>query len=208
MSRRDLGAILAGGRSLRYGSPKALAHVGGEPIIERVTRALRAAGTDVVAITNDSAIAAIAQVRARADAVAGLGALGGIHTALLWARDEDRPGALAVACDMPFLSVPLLEAILDLAHGGTYDLVAPEGGGPRIIEPLCAWYGVTCLDAIESAIARADHRMIGFHADVRAGRIPLADVVQFGPPEQLFLNINSPADRELAERMAGEATPG
>jgi molybdopterin-guanine dinucleotide biosynthesis protein A len=86
--------------------------------------------------------------------------------------------------------------------------VAPEGGGPRIIEPLCAWYGVTCLDAIESAIARADHRMIGFHADVRAGRIPLADVVQFGPPEQLFLNINSPADRELAERMAGEATPG
>ena len=208
MSPRNLGAILAGGRSLRYGSPKALARVGGEPIIERVTRALRAAGTDVVAITSDDAIATSAQARARADAVAGLGALGGIHTALLWAREEGRPGALAVACDMPFLSVPLLEAILALAHGGTYDLVAPEGGGPRIIEPLCAWYGVTCLDAIESAIARADHRMIGFHTDVRAGRIPLEDVLRLGLPERLFLNVNSPADRERAERMAGEVAPG
>lgn len=207
MSRRNLGAVMAGGRSERYGSAKALAAVGGEPIIARVSRALGAAGTDVVVLTGDAEVAAAAGAPARPDAVPGLGALGGIHAGLLWAREEDRPGILAVGCDMPFLSVPLLERIIDLSQGAPLDVVAPEGGGPRDIEPLCAWYGVACLEAIERAIGRGDHRMIGFHANVRVARIPIADVERFGPLDRIFLNVNTPDDRERAEALAREVLP-
>lgn len=206
--KADLGAIIAGGRSLRYGSPKALATVAGEPIVAKVARALRAAGTDVVAITAEAAIARAAAARSRGDHIAGLGALGGIHAALLWAREEGRAGALAVGCDMPFLSVPLLLHILESARAASVcDLVAPEGGGPRVIEPLCAWYGVACLPAIERAIARDDLRLVGFHDDVRVLRVPLDDVRRYGAPERLFLNINSPEDRAQAEAMAGGGSP-
>jgi molybdopterin-guanine dinucleotide biosynthesis protein A len=201
----DFGAIIAGGRSIRYGSPKALAEVDGEPIVLKVVRALRAAGAEPVGITADEEIARIAHLPARPDAIPDLGALGGIYTALRWALEEGRPGALAVACDMPFLSAPLLRRILEVAHGeAVFDLVAPEGGGPRSIEPLCAWYGVACLPPIEAAIARGDRRMIGFHDDVRIARIPIAEVAAFGPTARLFLNVNTPADRERAERIAKE----
>ncbi|MGD8278503.1 MAG: molybdenum cofactor guanylyltransferase [Gemmatimonadota bacterium] len=207
--RADLGAIIAGGRSARYGSPKALAEVGGEPIVLRVVRALVAAGTEPVGITSDPEIVRVAGVRSRTDEIPDLGALGGIHTALRWAAGEDRPGALAVACDMPFLSVPLLGRILEVAHGeAPPDVVAPEGGGPRIIEPLCAWYAVACLPAIDAAIARGDRRMISFHEDVRVARIPLAEVSEYGPADRLFLNVNTPEDRDRADRIATEVASG
>lgn len=209
MNVPDFGAIIAGGRSERYGGPKALAEVGGDPIVLRVVRALTAAGAEPVGITADEEVARVAKVRARADEIPDLGALGGIHTALRWAVEERRAGALAVACDMPFLSVPLLRRILEIAHGAErWDVVGPEGGGPRLVEPLCAWYGVACLPAIEAAIARGDHRMIGFHDEVRVGRIPFADVTSFGPAERLFLNVNTPADRDRAERIAEEVASG
>jgi molybdopterin-guanine dinucleotide biosynthesis protein A len=35
-----------------------------------------------------------------------------------------------------------------------------------------------------------------------ADRVPLAEVERFGDPEILFLNVNTPADHELAERIA------
>lgn len=209
MNDADFGAIIAGGRSTRYGSSKALAEVGGAPIVLRVVRALTAAGTEPVGITANEDVARIANLRARPDEIPDLGALGGIHTALRWAVEERRAGALAVACDMPFLSVPLLQRILELAHAADrWDVVAPEGGGPRLIEPLCAWYGVACLPAIEAALARGDRRMIGFHDEVRVGRIPLAEVTSFGPADRLFLNVNTPADRDRAERIALEVDSG
>jgi len=205
MTASVLGAIIAGGRSTRYGEPKALATVGGERIIDRVVHALQNVTPDCVMIANSPEIACATTLPSRPDAVADAGALGGIYTALLWARDEGRRGVLAVACDMPFLSTSLLAELLlrasPLDRAGP-DVVVPESGGRRSIEPLCAWYGTSCLQAVSDAVGRGDHRMIGFHDDVRVERVPLADVRRFGDPGVLFLNVNTREDRELAERLA------
>jgi hypothetical protein len=37
-----------------------------------------------------------------------------------------------------------------------------------------------------------------------AERVPLAEVERFGDPEVLFLNVNTPADHELAQRIAAD----
>ncbi len=210
------GAILAGGESSRYGSPKALARVGGVRIIERVAGALRVVTTDLVLLANEPALFDDLRLPTRRDLHPGLGALGGIHTALAWAREAGRPGVLAVACDMPFPSSPLLRRLAELAFGEedgppegaprpeAPDVVVPESPGRRGIEPLFAAYGVRCLDAIEARIAAGDHRMIGFHADVRVRRIALAEVEAMGDPARMFLNVNTPAERERAERMEEE----
>jgi molybdopterin-guanine dinucleotide biosynthesis protein A len=198
-----LGALIAGGRSLRYGSPKALALVNGERIIDRVIAALRTVLSDIILIGSDQAVIAAANLEARPDVLPGLGALGGIHAALLRAREIDRAGVLAVACDMPFLSVPLLRYLLQRAQQtDAPDAVLPEGGGRRGVEPLCAWYRTTCIAAIEDAVRRGDLRMIGFQDAISMARVPLDVVSTFGDPAVLFMNVNTPQDRELAERIA------
>jgi molybdopterin-guanine dinucleotide biosynthesis protein A len=75
------------------------------------------------------------------------------------------------------------------------------------VEPLCAWYGISCIGAIEQAAARGDARMIGFHDQLRVHRLPLAAVRTFGDPEQLFANLNTPADLAALERMLAEQAP-
>lgn len=201
-----LGAILAGGESRRYGSPKALARVGGARIIDRVVAALRQVTPDLVLLANEPGLFGHLSVPARPDARPGLGALGGIHTGLLWAREEGRPGILAVACDMPFPSVELLARLRDDAWGSgdPADVVVPESRGRRGVEPLFAAYGVGCIGAIEARADAGDRRMISFHEDVRVRRLPLADVEALCDPERAFLNVNTPADRDRAERMAVE----
>jgi molybdopterin-guanine dinucleotide biosynthesis protein A len=199
---RAAGAIIAGGRSTRYGSPKALAAVGGERIIDRVVRAVRVVTPRLLLVASAPELVAAAALDARPDALPGAGPLGGIYTALLWAVEQEYSGVLAVACDMPFLSSPLLAHLLARAEAGGADVVAPESGGRREIEPLCAFYATTCVEALRSALDRGDNRMIAFHEDVRVERIPLAEVRAWGDPETLFLNVNTPEDRILAERLA------
>src|SRR5687767_10214578 len=197
-----LGAVIAGGISSRFGSPKALAEVGGERVVDRVIGVLRAAlGHDrIVCIANDPAIAASIGVPSRGDVMTGIGALGGVHAALLWAQERGCTGVLAAGCDMPFLSPELLRALL--AHSAGADAVLPASEGPRGVEPLCAWYGTGCITAIEAAVHAGNTRMIGFHDRVRVVRLPLDEVKRYGVPAQLFMNLNTPADRDEAERLA------
>jgi molybdopterin-guanine dinucleotide biosynthesis protein A len=199
-----LGAVIAGGRSTRYGSAKALATVNGQRVVDRAIAALRAITPQVVTIVNDPDLAQAIGLPSRPDAIPGAGALGGIHTALLWAHEAACRGILAVACDMPFLSQPLLQRILDVASaaGSTIDVVAPESGGPRQVEPLCAYYDVRCVSAIEAALRRGDQRVIAFHGDVRVARLPIDEVRTYGDPAIMFLNINTPAERTRAEQFA------
>src|SRR5690606_4554396 len=168
-------------------------------IIDRVGRALEAVTDELILIANDPEVYASVGLPMRPDLRPGLGALGGVLTALAWAREAGRPGVLAVACDMPFLSTALLARILAEREG--VDGGVPESGGRRGVEPLCAYYAVGADEAIEAALARGDRRMIGFFDDVQVRTIPLAEVLTFGDPEILFLNVNTPEERERAEAL-------
>lgn len=205
------GAVLAGGESRRYGSPKALAQVGGARIIDRVVAVLRRVTPELVLLANEPDLFADLGLPTRPDVRLGLGALGGIHTGLLWAREEGRPGIVAVACDLPFPCEPLLAHLRELAFGDPVampDMAIPESRGRRGIEPLFAAYGVGCLPAIEARLDAGDHRMVGFHDQVRVQRVPLADVEALCDPDRAFLNVNTTAERERAERLAGSHHDG
>ncbi len=191
---------MAGGRNTRFGDLKALARVDGVRIIDRVITALRSVADDVGMSANDADAYAEIDLPTRPDVITGLGALGGIHAALLWAKERGDDGIIAIACDMPFPSHPLLQTIRQRA--AQHDAVLPESDGRRGVEPLFAYYSVNCVQAIEDAIARDDRRMIGFHAEVDVLRIPLEQVRAHGDPAVMFMNVNTPADLVHAERIA------
>ncbi|HEV2145963.1 MAG TPA: molybdenum cofactor guanylyltransferase [Longimicrobiaceae bacterium] len=195
-------AVLAGGESRRFGSPKALARVGGARVIDRVAAAARDALGEVVLIANQPEMFYLLDLPVRPDAVPGAGALGGVHAALRWAADEGRAGALCIACDMPFLAPGLLRRLADRAAEGSADAVVPESTGRRGIEPLCAFYSVTCLAEAERMLRDGERRLVDLLERVRTVRLPLQEVRLWGEPEVLFLNVNTPADHTRAEEIA------
>jgi molybdopterin-guanine dinucleotide biosynthesis protein A len=169
--------------------------VGGVRILDRVVDALTAAMGCAPALLANAPEAAAWRpgLAVFPDVVPGMGALGGILTAV-----ETLGAAVCVAWDMPFVPATLLR---DLAGGlACADVVIPESGGsPRGVEPLCAAYGPACGPAIRAALARGDQRAIGFHADVRVTRLPAARVLMYGDPDVLFFNVNTAEDLQHAE---------
>ena len=193
------GAILAGGASRRFGSPKALASVGGRRVIERVRDTLRAAGAEPWLITNQPDLFADLRVPSHPDMIAAAGPLAGIHAALHWAAEEERPGVVCVACDMPFISPGLIRALLSR---DARQIIVPESTSRRGIEPLCAFYPVSYLPQIESRLASEDHRLVDLLHSVPVDRLPLAEVRHWGDPERIFFNVNTPDDYQRATELA------
>src|SRR5688500_2171599 len=76
--RPPFAAVLAGGESRRFGSPKALARVGGARVVDRVVRAARGALGETVLVANRPELFGDLGLRVRPDAVPGAGALGGV----------------------------------------------------------------------------------------------------------------------------------
>ena len=142
------------------------------------------------------------------DVVEGQGALGGILTAVEAVEAVEAvgrsggqavTGVICVAWDMPFVPAGLLRELAgQLDHA---DAVVPESDGPRGLEPLCAAYGPACGPAIRAALARGDQRAIGFHRDIRLVRLGRDHVLQYGDPDVVFFNVNTPADLSRAEQL-------
>lgn len=190
--------MLAGGAARRYdGRPKGLLTVGGRRILDRVVDAVaEATGAPPLLVANAAdAPSWRPDLVTVPDIRPGCGSLGGIHTAVTVTAGP----VLCLAWDMPFVPVPLLQALIGGADG--LDALLPESDGRRGMEPLCAVYGPACGAAIERQLARGDLRAIGFHDDVRVGRLPLALVRGFGDPDVLFFNVNRPEDLERAEEL-------
>lgn len=206
-ARPVLGVVLAGGRATRYdGKPKALEPVGGVTIAERAIGALRQVADRVVLVANEPEAYRQLGLETRPDLQPGLGALGGIYTAVAWAKEAGCRGALVTASDMPFLSAALLARLVDAARED--EIVVPESDSKRGLEPLCAFYGTGCRPAIEAAITRDDLRVVSFFPEVQVRTIPGDEVARFGDPSLLFLNVNTPADYERAAAHARAKEPG
>jgi molybdopterin-guanine dinucleotide biosynthesis protein A len=197
-----LGVVMAGGRNTRYGGLKAFAEVGGTRIVDRVINTLRSVTHDVVLIANDAAAYAALELPVRSDEVAAGAALAGLLTALHWSEERSCDGIVTIACDMPFASAGLIAKLVATAAETHADVVVPASGGPRAVEPLCAWYSNRCLPAIAEAIARSDFRMIGFYDDVSVVTVPGAEVRRFGDPAVLFMNVNTRDELAIAQDIA------
>lgn len=189
--------MIAGGLATRYGgTPKGLLEVGGRRLLDRVADTLEEAVGAPPALYANALDAASWRpgLTVRPDVVPGIGALGGILTAV-----EAAAPVVCVAWDMPFVPAALVRA---LAAGlADADVVIPESGSHRGLEPLCAAYGRACGPAIRAALARGDHRVIGFHEQVRVARLPAAVVLKYGDPDVLFFNVNAPEDLQQAEAL-------
>jgi molybdopterin-guanine dinucleotide biosynthesis protein A len=141
--------VFVGGRSRRMGRPKGLlpAPDTGEALLLRLLRLAREIGLTPVLVGDATPYHALApEVLRLADQPVGIGPLGGLSALLAHAEDHS---VLAVACDMPFLSAPLLARLA--TTGGPAAVVAPRSAPDAPLEPLCALYDATRVRPVLAA---------------------------------------------------------
>lgn len=128
---RIVGAIIAGGRSRRFGSDKALALFHGRPLIAHAADALAQMAAEVVVCGR-----AFASYRSLPDRPApDFGPLGGLNAALGHAHAHGFDGVLATGCDMPVFPADLAARLI----GAEAAIVAGQylmGWWPAALAPM------------------------------------------------------------------------
>jgi molybdopterin-guanine dinucleotide biosynthesis protein A len=187
-------AIQAGGQSRRMGRDKALVQLDGQPLIAHLLACVNGLGDEILITTSQPGDYEQFGVRLVSDPVPGAGKLVGLHTALSAARGDH---VLVLACDMPFVSRPLLEHMLGRAPEA--DIIVPHRNDRY--EPLHAVYHRgNCLPPLRSALEAGKKRMISFFPEVKVLTIKPTEYHRFDPDEWSFFNVNTPEDLREAER--------
>ena len=173
-----LGVVLAGGKSTRFGSDKALAELGGRTLIARAVDALSLWCEYVIVVGRETAPAPTLPDWPRP----GMGPLAGLASALHLARDEGYQAVLSCGVDSAGLPDDLLTL---LSPAPAYLADQPVIGlWPASASPV--------LDALLESDAR--HSMRAFAEAIGAKPVKSASKPA---------NINTPADLSAVEQRDG-----
>ena len=173
-----LGAVIAGGRSSRFGSDKANAVLAGETLLNRAIKSL-APHCDAMVIVgrpHDTHLSLVDWPRT------DMGPLGGLAAAMIHARHGEFDAVLSMAMDGAMLNRAMVAAL----HPAPAHLSC---------QPVIGLWPVQALDALQ-AILMSDGR----HSMMRlCAAIESRAVSEYSPD-----NINTPEDLMLAEaRLKG-----
>ena len=184
-------AILMGGVARRLGGRnKAAIVVGGISIVERQLQALAGVTDDIMAVGRDAVHDE--RVRTVADRRPGMGPLAGLEAALEHARDHS---VLLLACDMPYVTAPLLAHLVSLAP--TADAVVPRTD--RGYHPLCAVYHRRCMEAVRRRLDTGALALQGLLQEITVRVVEGQELAQFGRETRLLANANTPSDLDQIE---------
>lgn len=192
------GAIIAGGSASRLaGRPKGLEIVSGARIIDRVVAALRPHCTDLlIAPGSLDPTGWIGGATVAPDLLPVKASITGIHAAVAAAATD----VVAVAWDMPFVPAALIGELIRRRRPSAAAVVPVVGGRP---EPLCAVYAQRAADPFAIAVLSGKLKVGDVLAELDDVEwVDDAALRQFGDPEVMFFNVNTPADLDRAERIA------
>lgn len=190
------GVVLAGGRSTRMGTDKALLPFGNETLIERSVRKLQALCPEVLVVGRRPGQYPITGIREIWDIYPDHGPLGGIHAALTYAVCDR---VLITACDMPFWEPDLARLLVRSSLG--HDAAIPRIGA--YVEPLLAVYAKSCLKMIETLLDLDHNKVSDLYALLNVNFLSGEVLKSACDPDTAFLNLNK---REDWLRLVGSAS--
>ena len=188
MTLRDdiIGVILAGGKSSRMGSDKALLDLNGKPFIRHIADVFRQFFTTILISADDDALYSFLDVPVITDIVKNSGPLGGIHSGLKHSHPRD---IFIVACDMPFIEPDAVTSLLSICPGKDVVIFSVDGQ----IQPLFGLYRKTCLPLIEEHLGRGQYAVLGCLEKLQTVTVAIPSPTIAVAPGSLR-NINSSED--------------
>ena len=164
-----LGAILAGGQARRFGSDKAHALHGGMRLIDHVAEALGSQTTALIVCgRSEPGFGCVTD-----EPQTGLGPLGGLNAALLFAERHGFTHVLSAGVDAP--NIP----------GDLAARLSGEGAAIVASQPVVGLWPVSVADDLARFLAAGGRALYEFADLAQARRVEL--------PEPL-LNVNRPGD--------------
>jgi molybdenum cofactor guanylyltransferase len=196
------GFVLAGGKSSRMGVDKALLEISGVSLLARAASLLQSVTGEPKIVASPSVYGSLG-LPLVADDWPGCGPLGGIATVL---RASDSAWNLIIACDLPYLTKPWLDFLIERALKSKADAVVPRS--ERGAEPLCAMYHKNAEQGIRAAVEGGVRKVTDALASLRVEYVEPREWKAFASEGLLFKNVNSPADYEEAKaRLSAHAKP-
>ncbi len=201
-----VGFVLAGGRSSRMGTDKALVQLGGQPLVVHALEILRAASLTASLAGGSVALAEFAPLIQ--DSQPGLGPLAGICTAL---ASTSARLAVFLPIDLPLLPASLISHLLANACNTGSPVTVPSVNGFAQTFPVIL--DRKLLPELESELQAG---RLGCYAALQTAASNLGSQISVVPVEQLvqcsqmvhpqslpatrwFLNVNSPEGLRLAQ---------
>ena len=172
------GFILAGGRSTRMGTDKALLDWHGGTLLRHMVDLLRHATNDVQVVGRDLL----------PDHSPGLGPLSGIATAL---RITSTDNNLILAVDLPLLTENFLTYLRASAEHSKRPMLACKIGSHF---PLCLGIRRELLPEIQGRLLSGDLSVHGLIEKAKAEIISESQLLEHGFESAMFRNLNTPED--------------
>ncbi len=177
---RGIAAVLAGGRSTRFGSAKADLEIAGSTFLGHIVDVLTGTFDMVYVCGGDMPVSGATLLH---DPEPNAGPLGGILSALRVAGDGP---VFITAVDMPLLDLPVVRRLSEPPVGSGHARIARVDGRPQ---PLCGMYRGDLADLAVAHVHSPDRSVMGFVRDVP--HLELVDIT-----DGSLQNINTPEDYE------------
>ena len=188
--------ILAGGDSKRMGTNKAFLTLNSVCLIDYIFAQLDRLFKEVLIVTDRKNEFQHLNAKIVSDILntGEKNALRGIHSGLFHASTD---AAFFVACDMPFLSEPLICHMS--TYAGTHDAVIPRVDG--YYQPLFAFYNRRVLSIITRSLEQKSFKVTDLFCGLNIKEINEEIIINYDADMRSFFNINTRNDYEKAKQI-------
>jgi len=190
---KTTGIILAGGKSSRMGTNKALLTIENKTVIERIVEQLEQIVDEIIIVTNYFSDYEFLKLPMVEDLRKEMGPLAGIEAGLEASKTQWN---LVVACDMPFISIELGKYLLSCLQ--QYQAAVPEIDGQ--LHPLFAAYRKEVSAAVSNSLNENQLRIRQLLHTIHA-KIVKNDLIQshgLSTEDIYFFNMNHPNEYQTA----------
>lgn len=191
------GVVLGGGKSRRMGTDKREVSVHGKPLLERALTVLLELFSEVLLVLAEPDVRREHdRVKIVTDIIPGCAAAGGLYTGLYYSQYSR---VFVAACDMPFLQPAVIEFFSTTSPQADVVLAQLANG----LQPMHGVYSKKCLPFLKNMLDAQDFRVqaLADQENLNVHLIPESELTPLDPRLLSFLNVNSPADVEFAQKI-------
>ncbi|QIA09745.1 molybdenum cofactor guanylyltransferase [Draconibacterium halophilum] len=181
--------ILAGGKSKRMGTDKALLELDGQTLLERAIELCKPISSELLISSNHQSHTTFGYPVIE-DEIKNCGPMGGISSGLKQSKSDWN---LVLSVDAAFVDSNFLKFLL--ANTGDFDAVIPftEKGA----EPLIALYNKSILPAMGNRLQSDDYRMQNLLKESKTNWLDAGELQVEN--KRLFTNLNRPEDLQSSK---------
>lgn len=186
------GVILAGGKSSRMGTNKALLTLNNQTVIEHVVLEMQAVSDCIVIVTNEPEQYQFLNIPMIADRYKQKGPLAGIEAAMYYKQASD---FIVAACDMPFIHRNIYRTLYHQLDG--YDAVVPIVNDR--LQPLSGIYRKEAWPVIRDQLDKNKLKLESFINQLNVNYVDAFDKVDDEQVAKHFFNMNDPLQYQQAQ---------